>query len=106
MAYKFETEQVETTVLGIHAQVGRTGALTPVAELEPVFVAGTTVKRATLHNYEDLERKDVRVGDVVVIEKGGEIIPKVVAVRVERRDKRRPPRRSCRPRSARCAARW
>jgi DNA ligase (NAD+) len=91
VAYKFETEQVETRVVGIHAQVGRTGALTPVAELEPVFVAGTTVKRATLHNYEDLARKDVRVGDVVVIEKGGEIIPKVVAVRTERRSRRRPP---------------
>ncbi|HUP23542.1 MAG TPA: NAD-dependent DNA ligase LigA [Thermoanaerobaculia bacterium] len=91
VAYKFETEQVETRVLAIHAQVGRTGALTPVAELEPVFVAGTTVKRATLHNYEDLERKDVRVGDFVVIEKGGEIIPKVVAVRAERRSKKHPP---------------
>ncbi len=85
VAYKFEAEQALTKVEGIGAQVGRTGALTPVAFLEPVFVAGTTVKRATLHNYEDLARKDVRVGDVVAIEKGGDIIPKVVEVRVSER---------------------
>ena len=72
-------------MLGIGVQVGRTGALTPVAELEPVFVGGTTVQRATLHNYEDLARKDVRVGDTVRIEKGGDIIPKVVDVRLDRR---------------------
>ena len=85
VAYKFEAEQALTRVEGIGAQVGRTGALTPVAYLEPVFVAGTTVKRATLHNYEDLARKDVRVGDLVAIEKGGDIIPKVVEVRLEER---------------------
>ena len=85
VAFKFEAEQAETVVLAINAQVGRTGAVTPVAELEPVLVAGTTVKRATLHNYEDLARKDVRVGDAVVIEKGGDIIPKVVRVILERR---------------------
>jgi DNA ligase (NAD+) len=85
VAYKFASEQAETRVLEIAAQVGRTGALTPVAELEPVFVAGTTVRRATLHNYEDLSRKDVRVGDVVLIEKGGDIIPKVVEVRLDQR---------------------
>ncbi len=85
VAYKYEAEQAETRVVAISAQVGRTGALTPVATLEPVFVAGTTVKRATLHNYEDLARKDVRVGDTVVIEKGGDIIPKVVEVRLDRR---------------------
>jgi DNA ligase (NAD+) len=85
VAYKFESEQATTRVVAISAQVGRTGALTPVAELEPVFVAGTTVKRATLHNYEDLARKDVRVGDVVVIEKGGDIIPKVVEVMLDAR---------------------
>jgi len=85
VAYKFESEQATTRVVAINAQVGRTGALTPVAELEPVFVAGTTVKRATLHNYEDLARKDVRVGDVVVIEKGGDIIPKVVEVLLDSR---------------------
>ena len=85
VAFKFEAEQAETVVLAINAQVGRTGAVTPVAELEPVLVAGTTVKRATLHNYEDLARKDVREGDAVLIEKGGDIIPKVVSVFEERR---------------------
>ena len=85
VAFKFEAEQAETVVRAINAQVGRTGAVTPVAELEPVLVAGTTVKRATLHNYEDLARKDVRVGDAVVIEKGGDIIPKVVEVIEDRR---------------------
>ena len=85
VAYKYAAEQAQTTVLEISAQVGRTGALTPVARLEPVFVGGTTVQRATLHNYEDLERKDVRVGDTVVIEKGGDIIPKVVEVMIDRR---------------------
>ena len=85
VAFKFEAEQAETVVRAINAQVGRTGAVTPVAELEPVLVAGTTVKRATLHNYEDLARKDVRVDDAVVIEKGGDIIPKVVRVLDERR---------------------
>ena len=85
VAFKFEAEQAETIVRAINAQVGRTGAVTPVAELEPVLVAGTTVKRATLHNYEDLARKDVRVGDAVVIEKGGDIIPKVVSVFEDRR---------------------
>ena len=86
VAYKFAAEQVQTKVLGISVQVGRTGALTPVAELEPVLLAGTTVKRATLHNYEDLARKDVRVGDTVFLEKGGDIIPKVVAVNLDVRD--------------------
>ncbi|MEM9404566.1 MAG: NAD-dependent DNA ligase LigA [Acidobacteriota bacterium] len=85
VAYKFEAEQARTRVLEIGAQVGRTGALTPVALLEPVFVAGTTVQRATLHNYEDLARKDVRVGDTVVLEKGGDIIPKVVEVVLDER---------------------
>ena len=85
VAFKFEAEQAETVVRAINAQVGRTGAVTPVAELEPVLVAGTTVKRATLHNYEDLARKDVRVGDAVLIEKGGDIIPKVVSVFDDRR---------------------
>ncbi|MCG8459255.1 MAG: NAD-dependent DNA ligase LigA [Holophagales bacterium] len=85
IAYKFEAERSETVVRDISVQVGRTGALTPVAELEPVLLAGTTVKRATLHNYEDLARKDVRVGDHVFVEKGGDIIPKVVAVNLHRR---------------------
>jgi DNA ligase (NAD+) len=85
VAYKFAAERVETKVTGISVQVGRTGVLTPVAELEAAFVAGTTVQRATLHNYEDLARKDVRVGDTIYLEKGGDIIPKVVAVRLDLR---------------------
>lgn len=85
VAFKFEPERAETRVLEIGVQVGRTGKLTPVAMLEPVFVGGTTVSRATLHNYEDLARKDVRLGDTVRIEKGGDIIPKVVEVRVDLR---------------------
>jgi DNA ligase (NAD+) len=85
VAYKYEPERVETVVRAIRVQVGRTGVLTPVAELEPVLVAGTTVQRATLHNYEDLARKDVRVGDTVAVEKGGDVIPKVVEVRLESR---------------------
>jgi len=80
VAFKYEAEQAQTRVLEISVQVGRTGALTPVAELEPVLLAGTTVSRATLHNEEDLQRKDVRVGDLVVIEKAGEIIPAVIEV--------------------------
>ena len=85
VAYKYEPEQAETVVRGILVQVGRTGVLTPVAEFDPVLVAGSTVRRATLHNYEDLSRKDVRVGDTVVIEKAGEVIPRVVEVRLGRR---------------------
>ncbi len=80
IAYKFAAEQAETTVREITVQVGRTGTLTPVAELEPVTLAGSTIARATLHNEEEVARKDVRVGDRVVIEKGGDVIPKVVRV--------------------------
>ena len=69
----------------IVVQVGRTGVLTPVAEFEPVLLAGTTVRRATLHNYEDLSRKDVRVGDTVAVEKAGDVIPKVTRVLLEKR---------------------
>ncbi len=85
MAYKYQAEQAETRVREIVIQVGRTGVLTPVAELEPVFVSGSTVARATLHNEEEVARKDIRVGDIVVIEKAGEVIPAVVEVRKERR---------------------
>jgi DNA ligase (NAD+) len=80
IAYKFPAESVRTVVLGIEVQVGRTGKLTPVAVLEPVFVSGSTVSRATLHNQDEIERLDVRVGDTVEIEKGGEVIPKVAGV--------------------------
>ena len=85
IAYKYAARQAETTVLAIEAYVGRTGKITPVAHLEPVAVAGSTVARATLHNEEEVARKDVRVGDRVVIEKGGDVIPKVVRVVEERR---------------------
>lgn len=80
MAYKFAAEQAVTKILDITVQVGRTGVLTPVAELDPVFLAGSTIARATLHNQEEIERKDIRIGDRVVIEKGGDVIPKVVSV--------------------------
>lgn len=85
VAYKFAAEQAMTKILDITVQVGRTGALTPVAELEPVFLAGSTIARATLHNEEEIKRKDFRIGDTVVIEKGGDVIPKVVQVILERR---------------------
>ena len=85
IAYKYAPEQAETTLRDISIQVGRTGALTPVAELEPVHLAGTTVKRATLHNEEDMRRKDVRIGDRVIIEKAGDIIPAVVRVVTDKR---------------------
>ncbi|HEY1434727.1 MAG TPA: NAD-dependent DNA ligase LigA, partial [Thermoanaerobaculia bacterium] len=85
LAYKYPAEEATTVVREIGVNVGRTGTLTPVAHLDPVLLAGSTVKRATLHNYEDLSRKDVRVGDTVVVEKGGDVIPKVVRVVLERR---------------------
>ncbi|RYJ44379.1 NAD-dependent DNA ligase LigA [Flavobacterium beibuense] len=80
IAYKFKAEQVSTRLNSISYQVGRTGAITPVANLEPVQLAGTTVKRASLHNADQIEKLDVRVGDEVFVEKGGEIIPKIIAV--------------------------
>jgi DNA ligase (NAD+) len=80
IAYKYEAERVETRLLDIVIQVGRTGILTPVAVLEPVLVSGSTVGRATLHNEDEIKRKDIRIGDTVVIEKAGEVIPAVVEV--------------------------
>jgi DNA ligase (NAD+) len=85
LAYKYPAEEATTVVRAIGVNVGRTGTLTPVAHFDPVLLSGTTVKRATLHNYEDLSRKDVRVGDTVVVEKGGDVIPKVVRVLLEKR---------------------
>jgi DNA ligase (NAD+) len=79
-AYKFLPEQAETTIRDIRIQVGRTGVLTPVAELEPVFISGSTVARATLHNQDEIDRKDIRIDSRVIIEKAGEIIPAVVRV--------------------------
>ena len=86
IAYKFKAEKVATKLLEITYQVGRTGAITPVANLEPVLLAGTTVKRASLHNADQIEKLDVRVHDTVFVEKGGEIIPKIVGVEVSQRE--------------------
>jgi len=80
IAYKFKAKQATTKLKEITLQVGRIGTITPVAELEPVFLAGSTISRATLHNSDEIERKDIRVGDFVKIEKGGDVIPKVVEV--------------------------
>lgn len=85
IAYKYKTEAAATLLRDITYQVGRTGAITPVAELQPVLLAGTTVKRASLHNANEIERLDIRVGDIVFVEKGGEIIPKVTHVDVSKR---------------------
>ncbi|SEQ98298.1 DNA ligase (NAD+) [Hyunsoonleella jejuensis] len=85
MAYKFKAEQVSTVLNEITYQVGRTGAITPVANLEPVELAGTTVKRASIHNADQIEKLDIREGDTVFVEKGGEIIPKIIAVDITQR---------------------
>ena len=85
ISYKFKAEQTSTALISITYQVGRTGAITPVANLEPVLLAGTTVKRASLHNADQIEKLDLRIGDAVFVEKGGEIIPKVVGVDMHRR---------------------
>lgn len=85
IAFKYEAEQAVSKILGITVQVGKTGKMTPVADLTPVRLAGTTVKRATLHNADEISRKDIHVGDTVVIQKAGEIIPQVVRVEVEAR---------------------
>ena len=85
IAYKFKAAQVSTVLNKINYQVGRTGAITPVANLEPVQLAGTTVKRASLHNADQIEKLDIRINDTVFVEKGGEIIPKIIAVDVTKR---------------------
>lgn len=87
VAYKFKAKQQITKIKSISLQVGRVGTVTPVANLEPVFLAGSTISRATLHNFDEIERKDIREGDYVKIEKGGDVIPKVVEVIKERRPK-------------------
>jgi DNA ligase (NAD+) len=86
IAYKFKTQRVETVLESIVYQVGRTGAITPVANLIPVSLGGTTVKRASLHNADQIEKLDLHAGDAVYVEKGGEIIPKIVGVNVEKRN--------------------
>lgn len=85
LAYKFKAERAYTKVTSIDFQVGRTGRITPVANFEPVWIAGTTVKRATLHNFDEIERLGIRVGDTVGVEKGGEIIPKIIEVALDKR---------------------
>ncbi|HTR41060.1 MAG TPA: NAD-dependent DNA ligase LigA [Pseudomonadales bacterium] len=91
IAYKYAPEQAETKLNNITVQVGRTGALTPVAELEPVFLAGSTISRATLHNEDEIKRKDIRIGDTVTIEKAGEVIPAVVGVVMSKRPRNATP---------------
>ena len=95
IAYKFEKYEGATRLNAIRVQVGKTGAVTPVAELEPLELAGTTVSRASLHNADEIERKDVRPGDVVIVEKAGKIIPHVV--RVEKHERKRPLEKFCYP---------
>jgi DNA ligase (NAD+) len=91
IAYKYAPEQANTRLNGITIQVGRTGVLTPVAELQPVFLSGSTISRATLHNEDEIKRKDIRIGDTVVIEKAGEVIPAVVGVVLSQRPREAAP---------------
>ena len=85
IAYKYKAKQAFTVLKGVQYQVGRTGAITPVAQLEPVIISGSTVKRASLHNADQIEKLDLRIGDTVFVEKGGEIIPKITGVNITKR---------------------
>ncbi|HCM15028.1 MAG TPA: DNA ligase (NAD(+)) LigA, partial [Candidatus Cloacimonas sp.] len=86
IAYKFKPEEKETKLLGVEYQVGRTGAITPVAILEPVYISGSTVSRCTLHNFDEIRRLDLHEADVLTIVKSGEIIPKILSVNTQMRD--------------------
>ena len=87
IAYKFKPDQKETRILSIDFQVGRTGVITPVANFEPIDLSGSIVKRASLHNFDELRKKDIRINDIVVVEKAAEIIPQVINVVFSKRDK-------------------
>lgn len=102
VAFKFPPEQKKTKITDITVQVGRTGVLTPAAELEPVLVAGSTVSRATLHNIDNIVQKDIKIGDSVLIQKAGDIIPEVVKVLANERDGSE--REFTMPAHCRCAA--